>query len=338
MKRVLSFLAIACLSKFATAQDPYMSKSFKSDNISVVESVTSGGNISLEKSSGDQHVDVYVKGNNNNKILPKDEIEKRLELYDLTVSVEGGKLKAIAKPKKRNMNWKEGLSISFKIYVDKQISSNLTTSGGNIDLAGLSGSQNATTSGGNINVDNVSGKVRGVTSGGNVSVINSSDDIELTTSGGNVHANNCHGAIRLSTSGGNVDLTKLDGEIKATTSGGDVKGSDVKGELSAHTSGGNVNLYDLACNLTAGTSGGNVRVAVREPGKFIKLGNSGGNIDLQLPAGKGYDFDLSADKIKTDGLVNFSGKASDDELRGTVNGGGTSVTVNGGSRVTLSIK
>lgn len=339
MKRLLFVLAVACIGKFSSAQEAYLSKSFKSENIKSVESVTSGGNISVEKANGEQRVDVYVRSNQWKKELSKEEIQKRMELYDLTVSVEGSKLYATAKPKKRNMNWKEGLSISFKIYVDKDIESNLTTSGGNIDLRGISGEQDATTSGGNITVMDVKGKVKGTTSGGNVSVENSGNDIELVTSGGNVHANNCNGEIKLTTSGGNVDLGTLNGNINAATSGGNVRGHGVKGDLRAHTSGGNVDLYDLACNVSAGTSGGDVRVAITEPGKFVKLGNSGGKIELELPANKGYDFDLSANKIKTNGLANFSGKVEDDQLRGTVNGGGTLVTVDAGSsRLVLTMK
>lgn len=72
---------------------------------------------------------------------------------------------------------------------------------------------------------------------------------------------------------------------------------------------------------------------------MIKIKNSGGKIDLQLPSGKGYDLDLSAEKIKTDNLVNFSGKSGDDEIRGTINGGGTQVTVNANSgKLVLSFK
>lgn len=339
MKRLLFVLAITCIGKFSLAQEAYLTRSFKSENIKSVESVTSGGNISIEKATDGPRVEVYVQASSWKKTLSKEEIEKRMELYDLTVAVDGSKLSAIAKPRKRNMNWKEGLSISFKIYVEKEIESNLTTSGGNIDLRGISGEQEATTSGGNITVNDVKGKVKGITSGGNVSVDNSGNDIELITSGGNVHANNCMGEIKLTTSGGNVDLGTLNGNINAATSGGNVKGHGVKGDLKAHTSGGNVDLYDLACNVTAGTSGGDVRVAITEPGKFVKLGNSGGKIELELPAGKGYDFDLNADKIKTNGLVNFSGKVEDDQLRGKVNGGGTMVTVDAGSsRLVLTMK
>jgi DUF4097 and DUF4098 domain-containing protein YvlB len=342
MKKLLLILSVTCYSNLLLAQEAFLVKDFKGNAVKEVESVTSGGNISVESAAADQQrVEVFVWPSNRSKgSLTKEEIQKKLdELYNLTVEVSGNKLTAVAKPKRQKMNWKEGLSISFKIYVNKDVTSNLTTSGGNIDLRSISGNQDVTTSGGNITADHVKGKLKGVTSGGNINVTDSDDDIDLTTSGGNVDANNCNGAIKLSTSGGNVILMNMSGNVSATTSGGDVRANDVRGDLSAHTSGGNVNLVNLACNLTAGTSGGDVKVAIKEPGKFIKLGNSGGKIELELPAGKGYDFDLSGDKIKTDGLANFSGKVEDDQLTGSVNGGGTKVTANaGGSKIVLTFK
>jgi DUF4097 and DUF4098 domain-containing protein YvlB len=342
MKKLLLILSVTFLSNMLSAQEAFLIKNFKGDAVKEVESTTSGGNISVESVATDQQrVEVFIWPSNRNKgSLSKEEIQKRLdELYDLTVEVAGNKLTAVAKPKQRSMNWKNGLSISFKIFINKEVAAELTTSGGNIDLKEISGEQKITTSGGNLTVDHVKGKLKGVTSGGNIAVKDSDNDIDLTTSGGNIDANNCTGKIRLSTSGGNVILMSLNGDVTATTSGGDVKANDIKGDLDAHTSGGNVNLVDLACNLSAGTSGGDVRVSIKEPGKFIKLSNSGGNIVLELPAGKGYDFDLSGDKIKTNGLVNFNGKVEEDRLEGTLNGGGTKVTANaGGSKITLTFK
>jgi len=50
-------------------------------------------------------------------------------------------------------------------------------------------------------------------------------------------------------------------------------------------------------------------------------------------------FDLSGEKIKTDNLKNFTGKLTDDELNGKINGGGTQVTVNASSgKVSLTMK
>ena len=347
MKQGLLILLMCCLGGNLFAQDEkhaaFLVKPLNGQNVKEVEATTSGGNISVESVAADQErIEVFIWPSNRNKnaSFSKEEIQQKLdELYELKIEVSSGQLIAYAKPKHNNMNWKNGLSISFKIFVNKNIVTHLTTSGGNINLASLTGDQKVTTSGGNIIIDNVKGKLKGVSSGGNIDLKNSADDIDLSTSGGNIDADNSTGTIKLSTSGGNVKLANLDGNIDATTSGGDVRGNEIKGDLDAHTSGGNVDLAGLSCNVSAGTSGGDVRVAIKEPGKFIRLKNSGGKIDLQLPAGKGYNLDISGDKVKTEGLANFSGKASEKELRGTLNGGGTEVKANaGGSKINVTFK
>jgi DUF4097 and DUF4098 domain-containing protein YvlB len=184
----------------------------------------------------------------------------------------------------------------------------------------------------------VTGKIKGRTSGGSISVANSSIDIDLSTSGGGIDARNCKGNITLFTSGGSVDLDNLNGIVEVETSGGTIKGRSIAGELRAHTSGGTIRLDDLTCTLDASTSGGGINVAIKEFGKYIKVSNSGGNIDLQIPGQKGVDLDLSGDKIKTDALSNFSGKMEDDRIVGKLNGGGVSVNARSNGRVSLVIR
>src|SRR5436853_3780015 len=160
---------------------------------------TSGGGISVAcVPASEARIEVYVSPNNNKNDLSKAEIQQRLnELYDLNISVASNKLTATAKSKERIKDWKKALNISFKVFVPKNVSTDLSTSGGSISLTNVSGNQNFSTSGGNLNVDNVSGKVDGRTSGGGIDLENSKDDIELTTSGGSVHARNCEGKLRL---------------------------------------------------------------------------------------------------------------------------------------------
>lgn len=338
---LLSGFAIAGIAQ-KQGETPYMTKPFGNTSIKKVESETSGGNITISSvAASEAKVEVYIWPSNysDRDKVSKEEIEKRLEDYDLKVAVNGNTLTASAKSKKHNMDWKRGLSISFRIYVPKEVSTDLTTSGGNIRLSDLSGTHEFTTSGGNLDISSLKGNIHGVTSGGNINIQNSDNNITLTTSGGNVTATNCTGEIKLKTSGGNVDIRELNGNIDATTSGGHVKGNDLKGELEAHTSGGNVVLQDLSCSLETSTSGGNISVTVKELGKFVRIDNSGGNIDLQLPANKGIDLKLSGDKIKTDQLSNFTGKVEEDEINGKLNGGGTPVTVKASSgRVSLRVK
>lgn len=347
MKSYLFALLLISLSFTTKAQnkqdrEPYLTKAFGTEAIKNVEAETSGGNISVTGgAASDTRVEVYIRSNNGrDEQLSKEEIQQRLDAdYVLDVSAQNGTITAKARTKHNNMNWKRALSISFKIFVPQTVSTDLTTSGGNIDLTNLSGDKKFTTSGGNLTLENISGKSKGATSGGNIYLKHSKDDLKLSTSGGNIEATECTGTMKLTTSGGNLRLHKLNGDVDASTSGGNVEGETIEGSLSAHTSGGNVNLEDLACSLDASTSGGHMDIAIKELRKSVRISNSGGNISLQLPKGAGIDLDLQGRKVEDIKLDAFSGSVHDDSIRGKLNGGGTSVEVNAGSgHVSLSFQ
>jgi hypothetical protein len=344
MKKQLLIILLAFGAININAQDReslYLTKSLSNESIKNVEARTSGGSILVNGgNSQEARIEVYITANNGHR-LSKDEIQERLNAdYDLNVSAAGNKLTAIAKTKNRLMNWKKSLNISFKIFVPENVSTDLSTSGGSISLANLSGTEDFSTSGGSLSVDKLTGKIHGETSGGSINVSDSKDDIDLGTSGGSIDATNCTGKIRLNTSGGSLSLRNLNGDIRAVTSGGSVDGKVIMGELSAHTSGGSVSLRQMACSLDASTSGGNIDAEVSVVGKYIKLSNSGGNIDLQIPKDKGYDLKLYGDKMdKNFSLNNFSGTVKENRIEGTVNGGGIPVTVDaGGGKVYLTFR
>ena len=91
--------------------------------------------------------------------------------------------------------------------------------------------------------------------------------------------------------------------------------------------------------LIASTSGGSIDVAINTLGKYVKISNSGGNINLQLPANKGLDLQLRGNRVKAGTLNNFSGSVEEDDVNGKMNGGGTPVKVSAGSgTVYLSFK
>ena len=342
MKKYLFLLLISSLSIVLSAQDkndiPFLTKLF-SESIKNVESETSGGSITVTGSTaGQSKVEVFIRPSRDKNSLSKEEIQKKLdEEYNLTVSVIGGKLTATAESKKKNIDWKNALSISFKIYVPVNVSTELSTSGGSLYLTELTGTQRFTTSGGSLHVDKLKGNIKGRPSGGSIHAKNCNEDIDLTTSGGSIEAENCTGKVRLVTSGGSVRLNNLSGDIDATTSGGNVHGQLIKGELSAHTSGGNVDLQKLSCSLETSTSGGNINVEITELGKYVKISNSGGNVNAEIP-NKGIDLKVKGSKIKTEKLSNFSGSVEDDEIDGKINGGGIPVTIKNSGRVSLTLK
>ncbi|MGL6268706.1 MAG: DUF4097 family beta strand repeat-containing protein [Chitinophagaceae bacterium] len=344
MKKLISLLLSTVVSVSLIAQEgdkePYQVQNF-SGNINNLEVKTSGGNITVKGGqSGNAKVEVYIRSGNYKTNLSKSEIEKRLtEDYELKMVQEGNALIISARRKKNNNDWKNGLSISFSVFVPENVATNLTTSGGNINISKLIGKQVFSTSGGNLVCKELKGDIQGTTSGGNITIEDSRDNIRLSTSGGNITAENCSGNITISTSGGNLNLEKLEGTIKAKTSGGNVNGESVKGELEASTSGGNVDLEDLSASVYASTSGGSMTVEMKELGKYITLKNSSGRIELTLPANKGVTLDIRGSKINTTLSGNFDGKIEDTRIKGTLNGGGIPVTVDAGSgRVSIDWK
>src|ERR1700761_8065108 len=276
MKKYLLLLLLAGATSGVCAQDwnktPYETKSLANDGIKNVDVKTSGGSITVSGAAGQEpRVEVYVHGNNNQE-LSKEEIKKRLdEDYELSVTVSNHEVHAIAKRKHEGgfgWDWKRQLSISFKIFVPKQVSTHLSTSGGSLHLDNLEGNENFSTSGGSMHIESLTGMIKGETSGGSIEVTNSGDDISLETSGGSIRADNCKGKIRLETSGGSLHLDNLKGDIKANTSGGSVNANNVEGELVTGTSGGSVNLKSMACSLDASTSGGSMNVEMLKTGKY----------------------------------------------------------------------
>ena len=342
MRKVLALLiAVAVIVNTKAQTPPLITKTFSGSVVNYVDAGTSGGNILVAGVSDGFKAELYaVPNNSNEKGLSVEQIKERLaNNYELKFEVENNKFIAQAKPKRNNMNWKKGLSISFKIYVPQNVSTDLATSGGNIELSNLKGKQEFATSGGNLVVTGLSGEIDGTTSGGNIVIENSNDNINMTTSGGNVEAKHCTGKISLTTSGGNIIIDDLKGDIKASTSGGNVTGQVIEGELNAGTSGGNISLSNLLCSVDAATSGGDINVSVAKLSKHIKLTNSGGNIKLELPQNSSVDLNLYADKIKTETLQSFSGRFEEEKVEGKLNGGGIPVTIRAdGGKIELGFK
>lgn len=334
----LYFALLVCLLSVSTyaqrnGDRPYFTKDFSENYLESVKVQTSGGGISV---TGDQQsgvrVEMYVQANDwKGSSISDDEIEDRLKEYDITIRRENNQVVAIAEPKSRsNMNWKKGLSISFKVYTPRNFNTDLKTSGGGISLSSLNGEQIFTTSGGGIDVDNLKGKVRGRTSGGGIRATRCSEDIDLITSGGGIEANDMMGNIRLVTSGGSLDLSKLEGNIKATTSGGGVRAESIRGELETSTSGGSIRLKGIAASVKASTSAGSIEADFDQLGEFVSLSTSAGSVRVSMPLNKGIDLDLRGNRVSIP-LRNFDGRSDKDRVQGSLNGGGIPVKLTASS-------
>ncbi|UFH54250.1 DUF4097 family beta strand repeat-containing protein [Spirosoma sp. KNUC1025] len=337
----LTLLGVATISltAFATKptddrDTPYLTKTF-SGNISAVRAETSGGSLSVEGGTDmNAKVEMYVRGNNGNNNLDKAEIEERLKDYDITIAQEGSTIVATAKRRNNDRDWKRSLSIGFKFYTPRKVTTDLRTSGGSIHLASLAGSQKFRTSGGSLHMSDIQGDVNGQTSGGSIHLdrcqAGTSGELDLQTSGGSIEAKSSSGKMRLHTSGGSISLSDLKGSVDAQTSGGSVRGEDINGDLKAGTSGGSIRLANVAGSIDASTSAGGIDVSITKLGQYVRLNTSAGSINVKMPLDKGLTLNLSGNRIKIP-LNNFSGDTEKDRIKGTVNGGGIPVTLSASS-------
>jgi len=332
---VLFSAILFAINANAQKSEPFITRNLQASLIKEVEATTSGGSITISGDAGSVAVvEVYVTRDKWSDEKIKQTLE---ENYTIDIELKGGKLSVAAKPKNK-INWnKQGLSISLKISVPKQVNSNLRTSGGSIHINDLSGSLDFKTSGGSLSIDNVSGKIMGKTSGGSINIKNSSNDIDLQTSGGSINTENCNGEINLKTSGGSIVMKNISGNIEAKTSGGSVNANSIKGSLKAGTTGGSVVLNGISGNVDAKTTGGSVSVTMETVGDYVKLSNTG-NVNLTLPAEKGYNINVKANNIVTSELKDFRGNIeSNRSIEGTMGKGGAEINIKG-TKVNLSFK
>lgn len=297
--------SLAFENQHSTEQDePYRVEEFDISTPGELDVQTSGGHITVEGTNDNTvRVEMFVRKDGQTLSAQDTDLDK----WDITISKDGNgnAVKAIAKPT-GNKKWLGGNndrhSISFVIYTPKEISSKLKTSGGHIEVDELEGNQQISTSGGHLNLANLSG------------------------------------TIEAKTSGGHIDLSNIEGEINTKTSGGHINAETVTGTLNAKTSGGHIKLGDVRGSVQASTSGGSITADLNTIDQFVELKTSGGNIDISLPDGIAVDLELRGNFV--DGkLNNFSGEMDDNEIFGTLNGGGPKIsarTSGGGVRLSFN--
>jgi DUF4097 and DUF4098 domain-containing protein YvlB len=327
---MLAFFASVAVYAQSEHDKPYVTKNFTNASLKELSVETSGGSISVTGGEGAGFkVDMYVRPNNWNgkSDLSKEEIEDRLEDYDILIGTEGNRVVATAK-RKNNIKWndKTSVSIGFKVTTPRNVTTNLKTSGGSIRIASLTGAQNFTTSGGSLKINDLDGVIHGRTSGGSIEVTHCRKEIELHTSGGSIKADDLKGKIELKTSGGSIELQNMDGDIYAHTSGGSVRGGNIMGALNAGTSGGSVRLANVSGSLKASTSAGSIEVELSRLGEYVELSTSAGSVRVTMPLDKGVDLNLKGNRVSIP-LKNFDGQVEKNYVRGRMNGGGIPVTL-----------
>ena len=173
----------------------------------------------------------------------------------------------------------------FDIKLPARFNLDVETQGGDIGLEGpLQGEARLTTAGGDIHTADISGPSKVETAGGGITLGNLGARAEARTAGGSIHVGNVRGDANIETSGGEIQVGQVDGTLRAETAGGDVVIAGAAGQVVAQTAGGQIQVGPTGGGVRAETAGGSIRLQGAR-GRVVAE-TAGGSIDLlQLEAG-----------------------------------------------------
>ncbi|HVS32973.1 MAG TPA: hypothetical protein VMS98_16125 [Thermoanaerobaculia bacterium] len=179
------------------------------------------------------------------------------------------------------------------------------------------------------------------TSGGSIDLTGISGTVEARTSGGAIKAGALGGTAVMKTSGGSITVDGAAADLSVRTSGGSIRIARAGGDLKAHTSGGGIHIEDALGRVDATTSGGSIYARLSgQPTGDSRLSTSGGGMTVLLASDVKLDLDARASGggVRSDVPVTMTvrGSGSGNSLRGQINGGGPKLvlrTSGGGIRL-----
>ena len=278
----------------------YMSSASADQTIEKTFDVAAGGELVIETERGSisvaTHKDNLIKASVVMEGIEQDEFELEFKHSGDSLTISGSNTRDLKN------RWGKR-KVHFDIVIPEQFNVNVSTRGGSIKVAGVTGKVDATTSGGSLNFQDITGNLDGSTSGGSIRVESVQGDTRIRTSGGSIKVDSVSGDLWGRTSGGSIKLAAVAGEINVATSGGSIKVENVEGQIMAKTSGGSIkaNFSQLTAHSELHTSAGSITVSLAD--------------DIKA------DIDARGGSISSDFEIDGKKKARR-KLQGAINGGG----------------
>ncbi len=156
-------------------------------------------------------------------------------------------------------------------------------------------------------------------------------DVRLKTEGGAIKVATLHGTVTANTEGGSLNFNGIEGKVNGQTEGGSIKAVGCQDELQLRTEGGSIAIDEFTGKgLQALTEGGSIVAEFAVPPRSdCTLRTSGGNVTVRIPETAAVNLDAHTDggRTRTDLPVQIQGRLDRETLRGTLNGGGSLLTL-----------
>jgi DUF4097 and DUF4098 domain-containing protein YvlB len=162
-------------------------------------------------------------------------------------------------------------------------------------------------------------------------------EVTARTGDGTIVVEGVTGRLDLQTADGSIKGRELGGALRARTEDGMLEFRDVRGQADLDTGDGGIAITGVLSGVRAQTEDGPVTVRA-EPGSTVAepwtIRTADGSVSIDVPETLGAILDArtSDGRVRVDGLsVTGSVEAERDILRGTLGGGGQTMTIRSGS-------
>jgi len=279
------------------------------------------GTVILRNISGDIEVktwdkaEVSIKAVKSTKASSEKIAQERFDLVKIDVSKQGDTLTIKTDyPRENIFNRKiKDFSVDFWLVIPSQAEADVHSVSGDVMAEKIGGELHAETVSGDVEVMDVSSFARAKSVSGDVTVTNASDGVNCNSVSGDIEVRNVNGNADLKTVSGEIILQDIkNGDIEAETVSGEVELIDVKGamEVKAESLSGKVEYIG----------------DINSEGRYYMKSHSGG-IYLRIPGDSKFRLRSKtfSGSINSDFDITVSGKISNKELNGRVNGGGADI-------------
>ena len=167
---------------------------------------------------------------------------------------------------------------------------------------------------------------------GGVSVRDIDGNVRVDNGSGGVRLDGIEGDVDIDNNSGGVSIQSLRGDLMVENGSGGIKVTDVQGDVSIDNNSGGVKLTAVDGRLEVDNGSGGIHVKLTGRNQGVEVESNSGGVILGIPRGWGADLDLrsSSGSITVHGFSHID-LDDVDRFRGSVGGGGPSITVSSGS-------
>lgn len=275
--------------------EPFMTRTFDVDIPGILKAYTFSGDIEVVGNSDTDKVKIELYRHRGYSFWSG---SQNMDNYRITMKQQGNMVVTSVERKSKEMGFfSDQMTFSYKIYLPRAMSAELSTSAGNVTVNGLQGKQTIKSNAGNIKVQEVRGGIEAFTSGGNIIISNSDGKIYGQTNGGNIRLENSRGDLRFRTNGGEIVANRISGSMLSEVNGGNIRAHFihiVKG-IDLQTTAGNISVilperkgFDVEMTGIDFNFSSELNVDWHKTnGTYVgKIGNGGARINLRTNVGK----------------------------------------------------